>query len=191
VPLYAAVLRSTGHSSIADRTRNLLHSGIGPSLALPEVWRTDGGHRTTHRCSTPTPFSTPVAHNCGMKRLAHNSQTLDASPRSAPVRLAPDPNPHFAPSVTPLSTIDSRCHTLPTSPFRFRADSCQLQHRSCAPFNLHMARVRRASGFLLTAFSNARPNLLFHLKRTPGRASEKALTSSAQNPRPRDEIAFY
>jgi hypothetical protein len=26
---------------------------------------------------------------------------------------------------------------------------------------LHMARVRRASGFLLTAFSNARPNPLF------------------------------
>jgi len=26
---------------------------------------------------------------------------------------------------------------------------------------LHKARVRRASGFLLTAFSNARPNPLF------------------------------
>jgi hypothetical protein len=28
---------------------------------------------------------------------------------------------------------------------------------------------------------DARPNLLFHSKRTPGRASEKALASSAQN----------
>jgi len=43
----------------------------------------------------------------------------------------------------------------------FRADSRPLQHLSFAPFNLHKARVRRASGFLLTAFSNARPNLLF------------------------------
>jgi hypothetical protein len=40
---------------------------------------------------------------------------------------------------------------------------------------LHNARVRRTSGFLLTAFSNARLNLLLHPKRTPGRASEKAL----------------
>src|SRR5205807_5140958 len=43
----------------------------------------------------------------------------------------------------------------------FRADSRPPQHLSFAPFNLHKARVRRASGFLLTAFSNARPNLLF------------------------------
>jgi hypothetical protein len=41
-------------------------------------------------------------------------------------------------------------------------DSCQLQHLFLAAFNLHKARVRRASGFLLTAFSNARPNPLLH-----------------------------
>jgi len=39
--------------------------------------------------------------------------------------------------------------------------SRQLQHLSCALFNLHKARVRCASGFLLTAFSNARPVLMF------------------------------
>ena len=43
----------------------------------------------------------------------------------------------------------------------FCADSRQLQLLSLALFNLHKARVRRATGFLLTAFSNARPNLLF------------------------------
>jgi len=43
--------RSTGPRSIADRTRNLPCPGIEPSLALPQVWRTDGGHRTSHRCS--------------------------------------------------------------------------------------------------------------------------------------------
>ena len=34
-----------------------------------------------------------------------------------------------------------------------------------APFNFHKARVRHASGFLLTAFSNARPNILFRSTR--------------------------
>jgi short subunit dehydrogenase len=32
---------------------------------------------------------------------------------------------------------------------------------SLAPFNLHNSRVRRASGFLLTAFSNATPHTFF------------------------------
>ncbi len=32
------------------------------------------------------------------------------------------------------------------------------KYPSCTPFNLHNHRVRRASGFLLTALSNARPN---------------------------------
>jgi hypothetical protein len=38
--------------------------------------------------------------------------------------------------------------------------SCVLLHSSLAPFNLHKSRVRRASGFLLTAFSNATPHTL-------------------------------
>jgi len=37
-------------------------------------------------------------------------------------------------------------------------DSHELLHLSLAPFNLHKSRVRRASGFLLTAFSNATPD---------------------------------
>jgi len=36
--------------------------------------------------------------------------------------------------------------------------SGQRLHTSLAPFNLHKSRVRRASGFLLTAFSNATPH---------------------------------
>ena len=41
------------------------------------------------------------------------------------------------------------------------ADSRELLHPSLAPFNLHKSRVRRASGFLLTAFSNATPHTFF------------------------------
>jgi hypothetical protein len=40
-------------------------------------------------------------------------------------------------------------------------DSRELLHPSLAPFNLHKSRVRRASGFLLTAFSNATPHTFF------------------------------
>jgi hypothetical protein len=86
----AAVLRCPGYGSCTDGTRNH-RPGIAPSLALPQVWRTDGGHRTTYRCSNPTPFSTTVAQYCRMKLLYHNSQTLHGSPRSAPVRPTPDP----------------------------------------------------------------------------------------------------
>jgi hypothetical protein len=60
-------------------------------------------------------------------------------------------------SVTQKSDADAIDYTLKSWP----ADSRQLQHLSRTPFNLHKARVRRASGFLLTAFSNARPNPLF------------------------------
>jgi hypothetical protein len=39
--------------------------------------------------------------------------------------------------------------------------SRQLLQISLTPFNLHKYRVRRASGFLLTAFSNATPHTFF------------------------------
>src|SRR5271170_700974 len=39
--------------------------------------------------------------------------------------------------------------------------SRQLLHPSLAPFNLHKSRVRRASSFLLTAFSNTTPLTFF------------------------------
>ncbi|GEM_PF-1380967 len=112
----AAMLRSTGRSSSADRTGNL-HPGIGPSLALSRVWWTHGGHRTTYRCSNPTTFSTTVGHYCGMKQLSHNSKTPHGSPRSARVCPAPDsiPTSHplshrFQPSIlapTPLRAPSS------------------------------------------------------------------------------------
>lgn len=95
-----------------------------------------------------------------MKLLYHNSQTLHGSPRS-PRPSYSRPDRYFAPAFTPSSTIDSRSHPLADLFLRFRGDSRQLQHLSLTPFNLHKARVRRASGFLLTAFSNARPSPRF------------------------------
>src|SRR5438094_576708 len=81
------MLRSTGHSSSADRTRNLPRPEIGPSLALPQVWRTHGGHRTTYRCSNPTPFSTLVAHYCGMKQFATTRKLCTAHRAPPPSAL--------------------------------------------------------------------------------------------------------
>ena len=171
-------------TSPCKTNRKPRHSEIAPSLALPQVWRTDGGRRTTYRRSNPTPFSTSVGHDCGMKPLAHNSQTLHGSPRSAPVRPAPDLIPSSRPAYPTVFHHRFSFHARHNLHLRLRADSPHPQHLSLAPFNLHKARVRRASGFLLTAFSNATPHtFLSALSTHPGVASEKALASSAQNPK--------
>jgi len=74
------------------------------------------------------------------------------------------------------SAIDSSLHRCAGYYSSGLDDSRELQHPSLAPFNLHRSRVRRASGFLLTAFSNATPHtLLSALSTHPGVASEKAL----------------
>ena len=119
--LTAAVLHCPGYGSCAEGTRNH-HPGIRPALALPQVWWTDGAHRTTYRCSNPTPFSTTVAHNCAMKPLLHNSKTLHGSPRPAPVRPAPDLIPtsrpvshRFPPSILlPTLSTTSTSASVPT-----------------------------------------------------------------------------
>ena len=59
------------------------------------------------------------------------------------------------------SAIDSSLHRCTGSSSAGRDDSHELLHSSLAPFNLHKSRVRRASGFLLTAFSNATPHTFF------------------------------
>jgi hypothetical protein len=53
-------------------------------------------------------------------------------------------------------------------------DSRELLHPSLAPFNLHNSRVRRASGFLLTAFSNATPTPSFSLEHLSRRRVRKS-----------------
>jgi hypothetical protein len=109
--------------------------------------------------------SNSVLHHC-RSLLPHETARpqLENSARFTALRSRPPcsrRDPRCAPSFTPSSTIDSRSHTLADLLRGLRTDARQLQHLSLAPFNLHMARVRRASGFLLTAFSNARPNPLF------------------------------
>src|SRR5207244_13215936 len=78
--------------------------------------------RTTYRRSTPTPRSTSVAHNCALNPLLHTPKTLHGSPRSAPVRPAPDLIPpsrpvshRFPPSILlPTLSTTSTSASVPT-----------------------------------------------------------------------------
>src|SRR5579864_535427 len=53
-------------------------------------------------------------------------------------------------------------------------DSRELLHPLLAPFNLHRSRVRRTSGFLLTAFSNATPHTFFSVEHLSQRRVRKS-----------------
>jgi hypothetical protein len=124
--------------------------GAAPTVADP--WRSPN--------DLPLLKSNSVLHLCG-SQLRHETARpqLENSARLTALRPRPPfsrPDPCFAPCIPPFSTFDSPSHPLDNLHLRFRADSRQLQHLFLAPFNLHKGRVRRASGFLLTAFSNAR-----------------------------------
>ena len=134
--------------------------------------------RTIHRGTTPTPFSTAPGHGC-MKSLAHTPHCRRASERFAEVCLRyPQTSSSCSRlgSLRPSTRLCTRCAGCYSSGLD---DSRELLHPSLAPFNLHKSRVRRASGFLLTAFSNATPHTFFSALSThPGVASEKALAST-------------
>ncbi len=135
--------------------RNPTVFGAAPSVVDP--WRSsndlpllNSNSVLHHCCSLPS-------HETVRAQLETSARFTARRPR--PPRARPDPR--CASFLTSSSTIDSRHHTLVHLLLHFCADCRQLQHLSFAPFNLHKVRVRRASGFLLTAFSNARPNPLF------------------------------
>jgi hypothetical protein len=111
--------------------------------------------------------SNSVLHLC-WSQLRHETARpqLENSARLTALRPRPPcsrPDPYFPTCIPAFSTIDSPSYALDNLHLRSRADSRQLQHLFLTPFNLHKARVRRASGFLLTAFSNATPHTFFQL----------------------------
>src|SRR5205807_10272397 len=135
------------YGSCADGTRKH-RPGIRPALALSQVWWTDGGHRTTYRSSNPTPFSTTAAHNSDMKPLLHNSKTLHGSPRSAPVRPAPD----LIPTSPPLSHRFPPSILLPTpSPTSSSASGPTHSNFNTSP-SLHSICIRPASAAPAASF---------------------------------------
>src|SRR5258708_930832 len=64
----------------AYRRTHFLHRRRSRSLSLSQVWRTNEGHRTAHRCPNPASFST-TDQLCGMKLLSP-TPTLRALPRA-------------------------------------------------------------------------------------------------------------
>src|SRR5216683_4127641 len=152
--------------------RNPTRFGVVPSVV--DRWRSSN--------DLPQLKSNSVLHH-GCSQLRHEAAPpqLENSARFTALRPRPPrsrPHPYFAPCIPPFSTIHYPSRALDNLHLRFRADSGPLQHLPLAPFNLHKDRVRRASGFLLTAFSNARPQTFAPLHTADqGRASEKALAS--------------
>ena len=119
----------------------------------------DGGPRTIHSGTTPTPFSTTPSHGC-MKSLTHTPHSRCASQRFAKVCLRYTQTSSLSlPRLT--SAIHSSLHSCAACSSTHLYDSREPLHPSLAQFNLHNSRVRRASGFLLTAFSNATPHTFF------------------------------
>src|SRR5215472_4312663 len=74
----------------------------------------------------------------------------------------------------PTSAIDSCSHRCAGFSSTGVDDSRELLHPLLPPFNLHNSRVRRASGFLLTAFSNATPHTFFSLQHSSLRRVRKS-----------------
>src|SRR5205823_15064638 len=56
-------------TTAASGTPRFLHRRGSWSLSLPQLWRTNEGHRLAHRCRHPASFSTS-GNRCGMKTLS-------------------------------------------------------------------------------------------------------------------------
>ena len=100
------------------------------SLALSQVWRTDGGRRKAYGCGNPTSFPT-IAHFCRMKRLSP-TRILRASLRAlslcaltqnkTPFSTSSAPPPRYSLArvhsrrLLPCSTARSPRHSTPLSP---------------------------------------------------------------------------
>ena len=109
--------------------------------------------------------------------ITHPHTALSARFRASRRSVPPlPPDIFFRPRLGPLrASIRLSCSSADFSSTRLD-DSRKLLHPSLDPFNLHNSRVRRASGFLLTAFSNATPTPSFSLMH-PSRRHVRKSTS--------------
>jgi len=114
--------------------------------------------------------ATPRLHEISRPHTA-----LSTCYRASRRTLSPLPPDIFFLSPPRLaSAIDSSLHRCSGCYSSGLDDSRELLHPSLATFNLHKSRVRRASGFLLTAFSNATPHTFFSLKHSSRRRVRKS-----------------
>src|SRR5258708_5360741 len=109
----------------AYRRTHFLHRRRSGSLSLSQVWRTNEGHRTAHRCRNPTSFST-TDQRCGM-RLLSPTRKLWVLPGAAHLCASPSNRSLLPASSTTVFTIlfrrsqfpRIRCHvSCPAAPSR-------------------------------------------------------------------------
>src|SRR5258708_9896980 len=102
---------AAGSGARIYRRTTFLHRRRSRSLSLSQVWRTNEGHRTAHRCRNPASFST-TDQLCGMKLLSP-TPTLRALPR-ATLLSASSENKFLlaASSTTVFTTPFHRSHFL-------------------------------------------------------------------------------
>ena len=137
------------------RIANLDRYYRAPAVALSQVRWTDGGRRTIHSRTTPTPFSTATGHGC-MRSLAHTPRRT--SERLAEVCLRYHRTSSSCPRQGSLPPSPRLCTGAPAATPAALTTAVNLDTPRHTPFNLHKSRVHRASGFLLTTFSNATPH---------------------------------
>jgi hypothetical protein len=127
------------------------HCGAVPSAA--DQWPSSNDS-PRHNSNSVLHRSWPRLHEIICPHTARSAR-FRASRRS----VSPSHTDIFLQSPPRLSSaIDSSLHRCADS---FSNGPAKLRHPSLAPFNLHKSRVRRASGFLLTAFSNATPHTFY------------------------------
>src|SRR4029077_11673944 len=151
--------------------RNPTRFGVAPSVV--DRWRSSN--------DLPQLKSNSVLHqHCSQLRHETASPQLENSARFTALR-PPPPRSDRIPTSRPVSHRFPPSILLPTLSTTSTSASvptpADFNTSASLHSNLHKDRVRRASGFLLTAFSNARPNLCSLHTAHQGRASEKALAS--------------
>ena len=126
------------------------------SLALSQVWWTDGGRRKAYGCTNPTSFST-VVHFCRMKRLSP-TRILCASRRALSLCV-------FNPEQNSILNFLSASSTILSSPSPFPASSAELYRTVSATLHtavsshsitIGLASAATTSGFLLALIERAR-----------------------------------
>ena len=130
------------------------HYGAVPSAA--DRWPSSNDSRRHN--------SNSVLHRCWprLHEITRPHTALSARFRASRRSVSPlHPDIFFLSSPRFTLAIDSSLHRCTDCYSTGLDDSREFPHPSLPPFNLHKARVRRASGFLLTAFSNATPHTFF------------------------------
>jgi len=165
---FAAWVRFPSRSNPKPLLKNRTLFGAAPSVA--DQWRSSNdlllrkSNSVLHLCWSQ------LRHETARPQLENSARLTALRPRPPCSR----PDPYFPTCIPAFSTIDSPSYALDNLHLRSRADSRQLQHLFLTPFNLHKARVRRASGFLLTAFSNATPHTSFSFEHSSRRHVRKS-----------------